>query len=222
MPTNYYIVLGIDRGADLSQIKRAYRKAIKRYHPDTIRQGTDPDKFMEAREAYEVLSDTDQRRAHDERLRHQGVPIRVPEVKETIGRRTAQWHSLRDSASFIDDFFEGIVPGFYHRHTRPSAAHKDLYLEVILTPEEAANGGIFPITVPVLEPCATCHQSGWWDHFYCPSCLGHGAVRSTRHFNLTIPPRTPNGLRNEVALDRIGLTDTRLVIDVKIADDPFP
>jgi molecular chaperone DnaJ len=51
MPRDYYIVLGIDQGASLSEIKKAYRNAIKRYHPDKIGKSTDPHKFMAAREA---------------------------------------------------------------------------------------------------------------------------------------------------------------------------
>ena len=91
MSGNYYIVLGIDRGADPNQIKRAYREAIKRYHPDTKEKGTDPDKFMKAREAYEILSDTRRRRAYDATLRQQGVPVRVSDAGQTIGRRAAGW-----------------------------------------------------------------------------------------------------------------------------------
>ena len=65
MPRDYYIVLGIKQGASLSEIKKAYRKAIKRYHPDKVGKSTDARKFRAAREAYEVLSDAERRRTYD-------------------------------------------------------------------------------------------------------------------------------------------------------------
>ena len=89
MAPDYYIVLGIERGANLSQIKHAYRKAIKRYHPDTIENGIDPNKFMEAQEAYQVLSDSAKRRIYDAGLRQQGIPVQVSKSKDNIGRRNA-------------------------------------------------------------------------------------------------------------------------------------
>ena len=101
--------MGIERGADPTQIKRAYRRAIKRYHPDTIGQDTDPDKFIEARKAYEVLSDIEKRRAYDAKLKQRGIPVRVSDIKETISRRTAAWHELRDRSSRMDEFFEAFT-----------------------------------------------------------------------------------------------------------------
>lgn len=221
MPSNYYLVLGVEKGANLSQIKRAYRRTIKRYHPDSVGSGIDPDKFIEAREAYEVLSDIDKRRAYDAELKRQGIPIRITNVGETIKQRNSAWGEFREMASFVDDFFDGFLHGFYRKRTHPRATPKDLYMEVILTPEEALHGGVFPVNVPVMERCFDCGQGGWWDGFYCPSCLGYGAVRSTREFNLTIPPDTQDGVEVEVSLDGIGLRSVRLFVHVRIRENPL-
>mgnify|MGYP000326080981 CR=1 FL=1 len=72
MPRDYYIVLGIQQGASSSEIKKAYRNAIKRYHPDKIGESADPQKFRAAREAYEVLSDPEKRQRYD-RYGHAGL-----------------------------------------------------------------------------------------------------------------------------------------------------
>ena len=77
MPRNHYIVLGIDRGANPTQIKHAYRNAIKRYHPDMADSNYNAHKFIEAREAYEVLSDIDRRRAYDAELNQHDLPIKI-------------------------------------------------------------------------------------------------------------------------------------------------
>ena len=218
MPRDYYIVLGIERGADLAQIKRAYRKAIKRYHPDTISGGTDANKFIEAREAYEVLSDIDRRRAYDARQKRDGVPIRIRKAGDIIRRRTSAWEEIREAPTFLDEFFEGIIPGYYRRGAVRREITKDLYLEIILTPLEARHGGVFPITVPVKEGCPDCGQSGWLGGFHCPTCSGYGAITSYREFNLTIPPNTRGGTAAEVPLDDLGPRGARLLVDVKVTD----
>jgi molecular chaperone DnaJ len=218
MPGDYYIVLGIERGADPTQIKRAYRKAIKRHHPDMVGGSNNARAFRQAREAYEVLSDTAKRRVYDAELSRQNIPIRITNPEAVIAAHTARWHELRGRPSILDEFFEGLVPGFYgNLSSRPG--NQDLYLEVLLTPAEARQGGVFPVTVPVRARCPDCRSNGWWDGFYCPTCLGYGAVKSTREFNLTIPPDTRHGTTVEVSMDGIGLTGVKLIIDVQIRRD---
>jgi molecular chaperone DnaJ len=221
MPSDHYIVLGIERGADLRQIKRAYRKAIKRYHPDRVGSDMNMREFIASREAYEVLSDDDKRRDYDDMLRAQGASARIPNPREAIGRKTGEWRALRESASLVDAFFGGIVPGFFGptSRSRSRAAAKDLYMEVILTPAEARYGGVFPVTVPIVEPCPNCRGSGAIDGFYCPYCVGYGAVDSQREVNLTIPPGTRAGT-TAVPLDGIGVRDANLYVDVRVGLPP--
>ena len=62
MPKNYYIVLGVNRGADASRIKKAYRTVAKRYHPDVSRSPESKKRIQEVREAYETLADERKRK----------------------------------------------------------------------------------------------------------------------------------------------------------------
>ena len=215
MPRDYYIVLGVDRGADQPQIKSAYRDAIKRHHPDMV-GSLNAGKFIEAREAYEVLSDIDKRRAYDAKLFRQEIPPRKKYPEKTIDQRTSAWHAFRGMPSMMDDFFEGFVPGFYRNRSPARSPNKDLYMEILLSPEEAQRGGIFPVTLPVWEPCPECGQSGWWDEFDCPACLGNGAVESIREFKLAIPPHTQHGTTVKVPMYGIGLEGVGLMIDVQV------
>lgn len=221
MPRDYYMVLGVERGADLTQIKRAYRSAIKRYHPDCFGGGTDPDKFRAAREAYEVLSDRNRRRDYDAQLHREGIPARTTDVRETIRRRRRAWEELRETRSFLDEVFEGLVPGFYRKRFRHPSIPKDLYMEVVLTPDEALRGGTFPVAVPVMEPCPHCSQSGWQAGFYCPACLGCGAVRSRREFDLAVPPGVQPNTSVDISLADLGLPGVRLMIDVLVKANPL-
>jgi molecular chaperone DnaJ len=220
MPSDYYIVLGIERGADLSQIKQAYREASKRYHPDVVGGDINSGKFIEAREAYEVLSDLDKRRAYDAQLKRRKTPVPTPRPEATIPRPSPLWQAVRRSPTLIDDFFEGLVPGFYGRRSATESIHKDLYLQVILSPAEALRGGVFPVSVPILRPCPACDASGWRGGLSCPSCRGSGAERSSHEFNLVIPPGTRAETTVDVAMDGIGLQGVRLWVDVQISAAP--
>ena len=215
MPRNHYIVLGIDRGANPTQIKNAYRNAIKRYHPDMVGGNNTSRKFIEAREAYEVLSDIDRRRAYDAELNQHDAPIRVARSEKAVRPPSSLWNEIRAQRSILDAFFEGFVPGFY-RNFPSRSGDKDLYMEIVLSPEEARQGGLFPVTVPVMAPCPECSQDRWWHGQYCPTCRGYEVVKSTREFNLTIPPDTRDGMTAEVSMSGIGLNGVKLIIDVQV------
>ena len=219
MPRDYYMVLGVERGANRSQIKHAYRSAIKRYHPDRFGTGTDPNKFMAAQEAYEVLSDRDRRRAYDAELGRDGIPMHVTRIQRTAAHHRRAWRELRETASPLDDFFEGLVPGLYGRRLRRTSMSKDLYMEVVLTPEEALRGGVFPVAVPVLQACPDCRGGSGWTLF-CFTCEGRGVIPQRREFNLAIPPDVADGTSAAVSLEEIGLRDARLHIDVRVRKQP--
>jgi DnaJ-class molecular chaperone len=115
---------------------------------------------------------------------------------------------------FVDEFFSGFLPGFFERGKATTV--KDLYLEVILSLEEAAHGGLFPITVPVLEPCPRCRRTGLWDEFICPICSGRGVVEAERGFSLSIPPHVSHGTQIRLSTEDIGLRSVNLHILVLI------
>ena len=69
---DYYIVLGVGRGADRDKIHKAYRTVVKKYHPDVARNRENAGKFLEIREAYETLSDEEKRKQYDAELEREG------------------------------------------------------------------------------------------------------------------------------------------------------
>jgi molecular chaperone DnaJ len=215
MPKDYYLVLGISRGADLNKIKRAYRKIAKQSHPDITHSSQDAERFIEIREAYETLTDEVKRRKYDADLQKQGSALRVVAVPETIRKRRSVFEPMDQFESFVDDFFEGFLPGFFSREHSRSAV-KDLYYEVVLSPEEARKGGLFPITVPVVAPCPRCGKTGFWEGFFCPVCLGDGRIGAEREFSLSIPPHTRHGTSMTLSLEDIGLRGTYLHIQVSV------
>ncbi len=219
MPKDYYIVLGVSRGADLSKIKKAYRTIIKRNHPDVTRSKESTERFLEIREAYETLSNEARRKRYDEQLAGQGSDLSVSRVPETIETRQnlfddrEKWFS-----SFTDDFFEGFLPGFFDID-KGRVRSKDLYFEAILSPGEAAEGGLFPVTVPVVEPCPRCSRTGFWEDFFCPVCSGYGRVKSERQFSLSIPPHVKHGTNIRISMEDIGLRGVYLHVLVLVDPD---
>ena len=96
---------------------------------------------------------------------------------------------------------------------------KELHFEMILSPNEAAEGGLFPITVPVIEPCPKCGKTGYWEAFICPVCFGCGRIRTERAFSLSVPPNIRHGAQIRISMEDIGLKGTHLNIQVLI--DPY-
>jgi molecular chaperone DnaJ len=221
MPKDYYVVLGVSRGADVNKIKKAYRKVAKELHPDISANKESEEKFLEAREAYETLRDETKRRQYDEELSREGSSLRITKVPDVIEKRRSLFDDMDRAFTSVDDFFEGFLPGFFHR-TR-GRKDKDLYFEMILSPTEAAEGGLFPVTVPVIEPCPKCGKTGYRDAFFCPLCLGYGRMRTERTFHLSVPPNVRHGAEIRVSMEDIGLKDAHchihVVIDPHLEED---
>ena len=219
MPKDYYIVLGISRGADVNKIKKAYRTVAKKYHPDMMHSGESRDRFLEIKEAYETLIDEGKRKQYDEELRKQGSHLRITIVPKIIERRRSSFDEMsRLFSAVTDDFFEGFLPGFFD-FEKGRIRGKDLYFEAILSPSEAARGGLFPITVPVIVPCPRCRSAGFWENFFCPTCHGYGRVQTEREFSLSIPPHVKHGTEIRLSMEDIGLKNAYLNIIVLIDPD---
>jgi molecular chaperone DnaJ len=213
MPKDYYIILGVSKNAELSKIKKAYRRAVKRFHPDVNRSLEDTEKFLEIREAYETLGNEEKRRSYDKTLARHDSAFRVTRVPSIIRKRTSLFDDLDGFRSSADDFFSGFLPGFFDRERR---VRKALYLDLALSPREAAEGGLYPITVPVIEPCPGCAQSGFGEDFFCPQCRGYGRIRTQREFSLSVPPHVRHGTETTLSLEDIGHKGSALIITVVI------
>ena len=218
MPKDHYFVLGVSRGAGLSQIKRAYRRIAKQCHPDLTRSGADADRFIEAKEAYETLADAGRRRSYDSTLEWGGHPLEGggPRFRTPVRRRST-YREMEAQAAFIDEIFAGLVPTWRGRRPGPSP-EKDLCLELVLSPGEAREGGLFPIRFPVLERCPRCDRDDLLGliGFLCPECRGRGAVWVERRFSLSIPPRIAHGTEVSLSLEDIGAPGVRLHVWVQV------
>jgi len=170
---DYYEVLGISRDANADEIKKAYRRAALKYHPDRNRDDpTAEAKFKEAAEAYEVLSDAEKRARYD-RYGHEGVQGRGVHDFSGMG--------VQDIFSMFEDIFGGSMFG----GGRGARGGVNLEMEVSVTLEEVATGVERDIEFERLDLCDRCSGSGaepGSQRRTCPTCGGYGQVEQTSGF----------------------------------------
>ncbi|WP_430008954.1 molecular chaperone DnaJ [Methylophaga lonarensis] len=171
---DYYELLGVARTATEAEIKKAYRRMAMKYHPDRNPDDKDAEaKFKEAKEAYEVLSDTRKRAAYDQ-FGHAGVD------------NSAGAGGFRGGAGGFSDIFGDVfndIFGAGGRHQNYRGA--DLRYRLELTLEEAVAGTTATIRIPVHVICKTCDGTGakpGSQPVTCTTCGGHGQVRIQQGF----------------------------------------
>ncbi|UCG12565.1 MAG: J domain-containing protein [Deltaproteobacteria bacterium] len=213
MRRNYYVILGVSPTADQQKIQKAYRTVVKKFHPDATGTRESAERFLEIKEAYETLTDEVRRKEYDEEFARRGSTLRITKVPEIVEKRTTLFDQMDDYFSLVDEFYSGFLPGFFDRGL---GRGKSLYLELILTSREASQGGLFPVTVPVVEDCPRCGKAGLLGEFFCPVCRGYGRVQSNREFSLRVPPRVSHGAEIRLSMEDIGLRDVVLHVTVLI------
>ena len=177
---DFYEVLGVSRGASDDEIKKAYRKLAKQYHPD-LNPGdkTAEAKFKEVNEAYEILSDREKRDRYDQ-FGHAGVDPNFGAGGGGFGGFNMGDIDLGD---LFGSFFGGGFGGAQRANPNAPRRGENLRTAVTISFEEAAFGCEKEITVTRSEPCQTCHGNGCAPGTtaeVCPDCHGTGSIRIQR------------------------------------------
>ena len=168
MAQDYYKILGVSKDASPDQLKKAYRKLAKKFHPDTSEEPNAEDRFKEIAEAYSVLSDPDKRTQYDNPL-PKGFP---------------QGGGLEDIFSQFDVGVEDFFPGFGRRRKAPPRPG-NLRYRLNLDFMSAAKGKTIDVKVDRVMPCENCGSSGKTPETIeevCGSCKGSGQTTFSQGF----------------------------------------
>jgi len=211
MSADYYQILGVGRSANAAEIKKAYRKLARKYHPDVNPDKPEAEeKFKEIQGAYAVLSDDEKRQQYDTFGRVDGVP------DDGFGGFRQSGSTWRDAGGYRVDFgdFDTATGGFQdlgdifgelfgrgrgakaRRRPERGANHE---IEVEIAFDQAVRGT--SVTIPVQRQirCSTCKGGGHTDGGVCPKCHGSGVLISTERLRVKIPEGVADSQRVRVA-----------------------
>ncbi|MBU90567.1 molecular chaperone DnaJ [Candidatus Woesearchaeota archaeon] len=184
MTKDYYKILGVEKNSTKEEIKKAYKKLAKKYHPDLNKEKDAAEKFKEINEAAAVLADDEKRTQYDQ------YGTTADQFKGFEGFDFSDFMSDTGRGFDFDSIFEGFFGGRSpFRQRRGPRRGADLRYDLEITLNEAAAGVTKHIVVPRLEQCTKCHGSGAEsesDIINCPDCNGSGMQKRTQ--------RTPFGL----------------------------
>ncbi len=217
---DYYAVLGISKGAAEKDIKSAYRKLARKWHPDANPENTKAaeEKFKEISEAYEVLGDPEKRKKYDALGSDWQRAARQAEQQRQYHR------TYTDSADFsgfdfgnagnpgaaggagpsgFSDFFDMFFSGIGRRQSASSTPFtqrgQDLETTIELSLRDVYDGGKKAVALQVEDLCPNCGGTGISNGRLCPQCNGTGRNLVTKKFEVSIPKGIGDGQRIRLA-----------------------
>jgi molecular chaperone DnaJ len=199
---DYYAILGVSKNATEKDIKQAYRKLARQYHPDVNPGNKSAEaRFKEINEAHEVLSDPEKRKKYDQF----GEQWQYADQFARAGGQQQQpaWEFRRGGTQFdsgdlggaegFGDIFDSLLRGSRGRTTRRPLRGQDFEQPVEVSLEEAHRGTTRMLEMQSEEPCPACKGRG------CRTCGGAGAVLRPRRLEVKIPPGVKESSRVRIA-----------------------
>jgi curved DNA-binding protein len=212
---DYYETLGVPRNATDTDIKKAFRKLAREFHPDVAKNKKQAEeKFKEINEAYEVLSDSAKRKRYDEMGAdwQSGAEFRPPPGWQSSGRGRAPTGGGANEFQFggtgFSDFFEQFfgsrggrgTTGFgrgggFAEEEMGAERGQDIEGDIMVTLEEALRGSIRSVSVRHTVGCDQCGGSGQRNRRVCTACGGAGQVAKTETYQVKVPAGVTEGQR---------------------------
>ncbi len=222
MAKSYFAILELTPSATEDDIRSAYRRLAKEYHPDHYAGGSGP--FQQIQEAYAVMVDSARRAAYEKK--QSGVPLRrsaphesqpkpeplIPESEPMDFGGIAPINSFETFSPSMEEISDWLW-GDSESIERPKSGRiQNLTLEVTLTREQALRGGTAKVMVPATFVCRTCLGVGRIGTFRCIRCGGEGAVSS----EIPIPVTFPAGIKKDhsviIPLEQFGIGNLHLTV----------
>jgi molecular chaperone DnaJ len=204
---DFYQTLGVPRGASHDEVRKAFRKLARRYHPDTNSgDKAAEEKFKEANEAYETLSDPEKRKQYDELLRLGAFDPRTGRPGQggfqgfdpSMFQQGGQTFQMGDFGDILANLFGGAAQQGRRGGGRSAAQRgADLQADVTISFEESLGGAAVRVPVETNAPCQTCHGTGaapGTTPAICPECHGRGVMAQNQGpFAISVPCQRCHG-----------------------------
>ena len=222
MAKSYFAILGVSSTATADEIRSAYRRLAKEYHPDHYGGGSEP--FQEIQEAYAVLGNARRRNQYERNiskapLRASMRSARYPEPEPLIPDEgpadIGEISPVRSFQSFtpsFDEIFDWLWKNYSDLSQPKSTRVQNLTLEVTLTPEQARSGGSARIMVPARAICPTCRGCGGVGIYECLRCAGEGAIVGELPISISFPPGLSSDHAVMIPLDRFGIKNLHVTV----------
>jgi len=200
---DYYNILGVNRDAGEREIKQAYRRLARKYHPDVNAGDKSAEaRFKEINEAYEVLSNKEKRQKYDQfgdQWQHADQFAQAGYQQSPFQNFSRGGTGFRfeeaDLGSLFGDLFGS---GFGTRRVSPRRG-RDIEHPIEVTLGEAYHGTKRTIALESREPCSTCQGTGQIQNIPCSVCRGAGVVSRMKRLEVKIPPGVRDGSRVRIA-----------------------
>ena len=235
MPKNYYIILGISSKSSQEEIKSAYRRLAKEFHPDHYGKNHFP--FLNVQEAYTVLSDPVRRRAYDAALESNRKKQQHYRQPEPMGRQykdevepliPEKGHVDFGEASLAKSFqvhrpslealFDLFFSNFFENERNKGERAENLSVVITLTPDQAFRGGHVRLYVPAKVQCPRCYGRGGIGYYECWRCSGAGKLTGEYPVMISYPPGISDNHTVQISLDRYGIRNLYLTVNFRISE----
>jgi DnaJ-class molecular chaperone len=208
---DYYKTLGVAKSASAKEIKSAYRKLAREWHPDVnpTRKKQAEEKFKDISEAYEVLGNAEKRKKYDslgsdwQRQANSAGNYRYHPGSAGAPGAQYDFDDLGDSG--FSDFFQTFFGGLGRSNARGGGQHargmrgQDSEYEIEIPLREAYGGGTRSLALETQSPCPRCHGTGTDNGKLCHDCRGTGTVAARKMLDVSIPAGVRDGQRIRLA-----------------------
>lgn len=213
MAKSYFAVLGVTSGASPEEVRSAYRRLAKEYHPDCYEGGSGP--FRRIQEAYAVLGNPLRRRDYEQRRSAAAMPrpaggptFPEPLIQEQKPVDMGQISPIRSFQTFspsFDEILDWLGQAFSTLKRSKSGRVQNLTLEIPLTREQASRGGHARVMVPTRAVCPACRGAGGIGWYECASCEGGGVISGEVPVSIAFPAGLVGDHAVVIPLDRFGI-----------------
>jgi molecular chaperone DnaJ len=222
MAKSYFAILGISPDATADEIRSAYRRLVKEFHPDHYAGSSE--RFRDIQEAYSVLGNRRRRSEYEQNIKKTArkTPFRnvehpepeplIPEESPTDLGEISPVRSFQSFTPSFDEIFDWLWSSFADLAPPKSGRVQNLALEVTLTPEQARRGGNARIMVPAQAVCPTCRGQGGVGLYECLRCAGEGVISGEMPISVAFPPGLTQDHAVVIPLDRFGIRHMHITV----------